>query len=62
MKSWVVNAKKNQEWLVLNFHSVSPDVDTTENISPKEFEEIINFIKTEQIPVAPVSEILRGRP
>ena len=59
MESWIKDAKANNEWLILNFHTVDPDAHTDENIDPDEFEALIRFLKTQNITVAPVTEILK---
>lgn len=59
MKSWIINAQANNEWLILNFHTVDPEANTNENIDPAEFEALIQFLKKQKIAVAPVSEILK---
>ena len=55
VKQWVDDAKKNNEYLILNFHTFSNTSTDDENVKPADFEAIVKYISNTQIEAKPVS-------
>ena len=60
VKGWVDNAKKNNEYLVLNFHSFNKTSTDEDNVTPANFEEMIKYVADSQIPTHTVSNAMEA--
>ena len=55
VQQWVDDAKKNNEYLILNFHTFSNTSTDDENVKPADFEAIVKYVHDSQVETKTVS-------
>ncbi len=58
IKGWVDEAKANNYWLIFMLHLVREDKNSKYSISPKDLEETISYIKSKNIEIKTISEVM----
>lgn len=59
-KKWVDAAKNGREWVIINFHTLSDAMDKPEDWSAEDLTELLQYIKLQNIPVVPVSQVINS--